>query len=184
MADEENNLLADEENNLLTKKIAEINSSPHLLVTNTHQSEYKSLLKSESHEYYLFSMLQCTISPLPGNDIKCVLSKKGLELYEEVSKKVKDGLFKDTFLEHQLEKGNSGPWFALENSPWFGKSKYIEDGFVGSFNSWNNTHIHGVSEKQGRISTSTCIFVINSTSDEEGWCYTKSGSLYKLNKTL
>lgn len=169
-----------EEKQLLEQKIAQVNSSPHILMSNLPQSDCKLLLKPDSHEYYLFAMYQHTIIPLPGNNIRDILTQDGLTLYEQVLQKVKDGLFKDTFFEHKIQKGQSGRWFALENSPWFGKSEYCEKGIVGAFCTWQNSYVHGLAEKQGMISTSPCIFLMESSNIQDGWCYTKSGSLYKL----
>lgn len=167
---------------VIQETINRLNSHPNVLCSNIDLSniDYKQLLKEDSHEYYLFAFQQYTIKPLPGNVLNDVLSSKGVELFNSIVQKVKDRAFKDSFLTYEVCMDRSGNWFAAESSPWYGKSEYWEDGILGAFVTWNNNFINGNSEKQGAICTSTCIFIVEPTETEDGWCYTKSGSLYKL----
>ena len=172
------------EQQLIEEKINKFKENTHILITETSTSNFKQLLKSDSKEYFLFAFSQCTISPLPGNNLNDILSEKGHELYNQVLKKVKDCVFKDTISNYSIQNIESGKWFALENSPWFDKCKPYGDGITGTFHSWQNIQIKGFAEKHAFsfINTSSCVFFVEATDNDDGWCYTKSGSLYKLIK--
>ena len=179
---QEDNLRIVQENKLLEEKFNQLATCSHVLFTKTSQSDFKQFLKSDSEEYFRFALNQCTILPQPGNNLMDILTEKGQDLYNQILQKVKGRLFKDTISEYTIQHGESGKWFALENSPWFDKCKPFGNGITGTFHSWQNVQINGFAEKQGRITTSSCVFFVQATESEDGWCYTKSGSLYNLKK--
>lgn len=173
-----------QEKTLIQEKVNEVNSSQYVaFLSSITISDYKQLLKNDTHEYYLFASNQCTIYPLPQNKLKNILSSQGLALLEDILRKVKCKEFKDSALDYSICPQNSGYWMALKNSRWFGVSTYWEAGIEGSLNTFFNKCIEGRFEKaDNRLTTSPCVFIVEASEFEDGWCYTKSGSLYKLNK--
>lgn len=156
----------------------------------------QTLLKSDSQEYYMFSSFQKTIIPInneseridtSSSSLEKILSDKGLIIYEHAKTLADMNDFKDEFIEYRFDRSNSGSWFGDENSFWYDKQTMYEKGTKGSFNTWNNINIIGKTKHSGEkfVTTSPCVFIIHECNEEEGneekgWCYTFSGSLYKL----
>jgi hypothetical protein len=153
------------------------------------------MLKSDSQEYYMFSSFQKTIVPINNEEdnidtkvssLENILSDKGMIVFEHAKTLAEMNHFKDEFIEYRFDRSNSGSWFGDEDSVWFDKQTLYEKGTKGSFNTWNNINIIGKTIKSGDkfISTSPCVFIVNGTKGNKGWCYTSSGSLYSLSGNL
>ena len=153
-----------------------MNKHDHLLIlTNPSDPNHTTskLLKKDSLEYYKLCLFQVTIQPEnPDTPLKDILSEYGLMVYEYACNLAKIGA-KDEFMEYTLEQSNSGAWFTDKESPYFDPDE------CGFFNSFKNIIVVGKTKntKEDQFTTtSPCIFV----NKEEGWCYTRSGNIYKL----
>lgn len=170
-----------EERHRVHNEMAELlNQNPNIQISyikHTNQDECPfDWLKKDSKEYYLLANYQYTLYPLNVD----VLTQKGLQLYCSALMQYYNNNFTNEIEEYYIDPQNSGSWFADENSEWYGKANFLEEGSKGCFNSWNNMNIVGMLKDGSPISTSTCIFI----NQELGWCLTKSRSLYKLGKNV
>jgi hypothetical protein len=130
----------------------------------------KELLKPNTREIYEACEWQYTILPLDENKLSDILNDYGVKFYANVMLSVNAKEFKDTIYNPQFANKHSGMWIADKSSPY-----HKDDECLGCLNSWTNVVVSGRSEVHDKdIVTSPCIFI---TSD---WCYTRSGSLYKL----
>lgn len=131
----------------------------------------KELLKPNTKEMYETCEWQHTVWPLDGHGLSDVLNDDGVTLYAKVLVKVNQHQFKDTISDYQIDYKHSGMWVADKSSPFHDESEQCN----GCLNSFNNKAIVGISKTHSKyITTSPCIFIT------PNWCYTKSGSLYKL----
>lgn len=153
---------------------------------NTDLENYAhKLLRKDCKEYYHVSMSQHTVRPLypPEAPIESILSEEGLKKYKFISSRIKQSIelspsslcneiFKDEFVEYSFNATASGSWFANKDSQYY-DSNYLQ----GILNCWNDICISGWTNKHPKgLSTSPVIFI----NEKDGWCITKSGSLYKL----
>jgi hypothetical protein len=153
-------------------------------------TDYRNFLKPETQEYYLFSSYQYTVKALPGNNLKDILSQEGLKLFDELNQQVhREEVVKHPLLNYKLSHSNSGPWESDQNSLWYSSPNNFEPEIRGILNTFNNVCVQGnVAFVDSRwkigeiVTTSPCVFIVEPTATEDGWCYTKSGSLYVLNK--
>lgn len=128
----------------------------------------------DSKEFYSLAADQVTIPKRKGS-YDLVLSTEGILKFRELSCRAINGPFTDTIQQYYLATDNSGPWFADKSSP-----HYVH-GSGGCLNSWNNVRITGWRYLNGiktPISTSCVLFYTDT------WCYTKSGSFYKLGEQV
>ncbi len=147
-------------------------------------------------QYSVFNLYKY---PKGGKTLVEILNYIGQKLYEFVLEKVAKNEFTDELTDYVMTYENSGMWHANEMSEYFDPSNEMK----GCLNSFNNRHITGFSKKNNNMmTTSACIFIMNGgenggVNDEENdeendgvndrdikWCFTKSGSLYKLTSTL
>lgn len=135
-----------------------------------------NLLEPTTKEMYGCCESQYTILLCEGNTLEDVLNKRGMELLQKVREKVKLSQFKDTISSYTVINSRCGMWVANKQSKYYDPSEGIEGYLCG----WNNRKISGQSKHQGGIITSTCIFIDESGTDGCKWCYTYSGSLYKI----
>lgn len=152
--------------------------------TNSFAHQY---VKPDTKEYYYITSDQITI---PYNSLnesyETILSEKGLELLQNIKEKVEKGEFKDTFVKYRVDLENSGSWFGNASSPFYNPTDC-----KGCLNSWGNIVIRGYTQElldnlHGNnpsysdltMKTSPVVFYTNQ------WCYTKSGSLYKLEEKI
>lgn len=125
-------------------------------------------IKKNTREYYLLASHQYTITPL--NKLEDILNEEGENLYNQARKRYERGEYKDTITEYRAIYDNSGSWVSNPESPFYDKKE-----IGGSFNSFQNLKICGITESTGGpITTSPAIFITPE------WCLTSSGSLYKL----
>ena len=159
----------------LAKKLS---NSPHVLCTQ-HLIEDgepipKYFLKPDSEEFYWCSNYQFSIHPKNNNKLSDVLNEDGKVLYNNIRKLVLSSIPQKTIDVYTLEYVNSGSWFADQTSKYYLNAN---DKIKGAFNSFDNISIKGrIIGTKTWINTSPCIFV----NIEEGWCFTKNGSIYKL----
>lgn len=136
----------------------------------------KELLKPGTKEMYETCELQHTVYSIDGNKLSSILNDAGVQLYATVLVKVNNQEFKDTISDYRLIERHSGMWVADQNSPFHDTS---EEGCNGCLNSWNNRAIHGYLTSMSKyVTTSPCIFIT------QDWCYTTSGSLYRLENKI
>ena len=149
---------------------------PQLLKESPFAERY---LKKDTFEYYLVANQQYSIYPVEWNNtvpkLEDILNKDGLRLLIYVQMNVAKNNFKDTILNFNVDPSQSGRWYDTPESSY---SSFYNKGNIGcTLNSWKNMVITGKSEASNeRITTSPCIFI----NQDEGWCFTLSGSLYRL----
>lgn len=137
-----------------------------------------SWLNSDTKEYYFLSVSQYTLYPI--EDYVSSLNVKGKLLYEYVKEQANNNNYKTEIVEYYLERENSGGWFCDPTSKFYNTENKLTDdpNIQGIFNTLNNIVIVGILSTGQPISTSCCVFICNE------WCYTSSGSLYKLGKRI
>lgn len=129
------------------------------------------LLKEDTEERYNACEAQYTIILEKDNRLEDVLNEQGLRLYLAVLRKVEAQEFKNVLVPYAVEFGHSGMWHCNKKSPFFD----AKEGVCAFLNTFRNKLVVGYVKEMNKIlSTSACIFVT------EEWCYTRSGSLYKL----
>jgi len=141
----------------------------------------------DTHEHYHFSLGQYTL--YPTDKYLPLLTDKGKQLYETVMTKVRNGEYKGEIVEYSLNWDRSGPWFAKPESRFYGTAKTPDSDSTiqGCYNCRDNITITGKTADGKPITTSCCIFICDQEGQEgqtsqANWCYTLSGSLYKLGK--
>ena len=138
-----------------------------------------SFIRQDSEEYYFLSDGQYSLFPF--SRYESVLNEEGKELLDRVRRMVKEMSFKNEIHPYSRISEHSGGWRSDQLSPHYGKphpNTVPNDNIQGIWNTWNNVCIQGVASDNKPITTSACIFIF----EDEGWCYTASGSLYKLTK--
>lgn len=110
-----------------------------------------------------------------------ILNDKGKEIYNLILEKVERKEFKDTFTKYAYTSNHSGAWFPDKKSKFYD----TEESINAYLNTFKNVTIVGNSVEKGPIQTSVILFfkdsiVENGEIKEYGWCYSKSGSLYRL----
>ena len=131
------------------------------------------LLKENCLEYFLCSIDQITTKPHnKKTNYKDILNKEGLKIYEKICEKIKKKEFKDEISIKEIYTHQSGTWCADEESPFYNKNdnKMI-------LNTYNNCSFIGVLKEKEIITSTILMYNI-----DENWCFTISGSLYKLVK--
>lgn len=126
------------------------------------------------------------IDMLPEN-IEKILSNDGKNFFDYVKALVeieKKSLKRNVFSNHRFERSLSGSWFENENSKWYKKYEGHDKNVKGCINTRNDIvivgRLHGNKTNEDSLfrSTSPCIFICKTKNEKEGWCYTKSGSIY------
>lgn len=156
------------------------------------------LLKDYTKEKYDVCELQYTIYKeneegiivTTPSEIMDILNEDGKDIYNLVLKKVEEGIYKDVFTKYSILREHSGVWIANKDPEYEQYAKHLE-GVNATLNSFRNIRITGLSESlQKVIDTSVCLFFNRSKIDdneniiEDGWCLTRSGSLYKLKQEI
>jgi len=138
------------------------------------------LMKPGTLEMYEVCECQYSVFPLVNEekgarDIYEILNHTGVKLYTFVLDKILKNEFVDEFTEFCVTTSNSGMWHADESSGYFDPAEHIR----GCLNTFQNQRIQGISKAKNKVlTTSVCIFIANK--EQVKWCFTKSGSLYKL----
>lgn len=156
-------------------------------------------IKKDSVQSYFLSRNQYSIHPFQFGapaTIECTdeepknvittedLNEEGIVLLNKVLNMVKNEEYKDVINDSYLVRSTSGYWEVDDASPYFGTphpNLHAGENIKKVLNMWNNVNVTGVGSK-GHMETSACIFVNEGTREKDGWCYTRSGSLYKLVK--
>lgn len=138
-------------------------------------------VKPDTHEHYHFSLGQYTL--YPTDKFVPLLTDKGKSLLESVQKKVQNKEYKGEIVEYKLNWDRSGSWFAKPESEFYGTARTpgSDPNLKGCYNCRDNITITGRTTDGKPITTSCCVFICD-TEGQENWCYTLSGSLYKLGK--
>lgn len=107
------------------------------------------------------------------------LNEKGRKLYDDVLLKVQNQDYKNEFVKFYTQRELSGSWYADPTSTFYditNKNNPMTDqeSISGLINTWNNVCVIGTVANGESLTTSPCIFI------SDKWCYTSSGSLYKL----
>lgn len=137
----------------------------------------RELLTPGTKEMYNCCEWQYSIILCPGSTFEDVLNTRGMKMLRRAREMVKANQFNDTIYEYHTLFEASGLWTADQ------QSQYHSGKITASLCSLNNICVSGTSGKEhdakkNVISTSACVFI----NEQEGWCYTQSGSLYKINK--
>lgn len=136
-------------------------------------------IKPDVAEWYFSASTQCYMN----KKLLPVMNEKGKKKYEEVLALVRDKKFKNEFVTYRIDPALSGSWYADPMSKFFKMDNPIaEKGTLGMINTWLNVVIVGTLANGEIVTSSPCIFISekDNDSDEVKWCYTSSGSLYKL----
>lgn len=132
----------------------------------------RALLNKSSKEYYNASNYQHTIHIQNNNT--SILNNEGLSLYNNIQEKINANNFNNTIIDYMVMHTESGMWINDNNSNHYDITRAIAE-----LNTLNNVKIYGMNkEKNEPILTSTIIMY------SELWCYTLSGSLYKLENNI
>ena len=132
----------------------------------------RALLNKSGKEYYNASNYQYSIH-IQNNNIN-MLNSEGIILYNNIQKKINANNFTDTIINYMVMHTESGMWINDNNSDYYDITRAIAE-----LNTSNNVKIYGMNkEKNEPILTSTVIMY------SESWCYTLSGSLYKLENII
>ena len=129
-------------------------------------------LKPDCEEYYRCCSEQVTMHPRYSQSLDEILNDAGKELYQKIKEKANNTIPKKEFEMYCIIPVRSGSWFSDQTSKYHG-------GVKATFNSFENLAVWGKSEND-YYQTSPCFFI----NVNEGWCYTKSGSFYKLKSEL
>lgn len=140
------------------------------------------LLKKGTREFYEACEMQYTlpIDTHMTNDIRDILNEKGLALYNDVLEKVNRKEFKDTYSKYFVDSYNSGMWHANKDSPFFDQAENV----VCCLNTFRNRKIQGLNQRVNKVFTTSCCIFYKDSTDDDGWCYTASGSLYRLQEKI
>ena len=131
-----------------------------------------SYVKDTSKFYFQSTSGQRTIYSTEDEKLEEILNKEGIELYQKVLKKVENEEYKDTLQSLNIIHQNPGIWVPNESSPHYNPKEHQRH-----YSDLSNLVVMGFAINKGsNITTSTLIFLTND------WCYTFSGSLYKLEK--
>jgi len=140
------------------------------------QSLSHAYVKTDTESYYGLCSEQVTIPKDENNSYESILNEEGLREFNRVQELVANNAFKNTFVKYRLARGNSGTWFNDKTSSFY-KPEYYS-----ALNTFSNVLIEGVLQDMSDeeissdkvLTTSPVIFYT------DNWCYTRSGSLYKL----
>jgi hypothetical protein len=153
---------------------------PHYKKDMSSKETNRDWIDPEAAEWYFSSSSQCYMDKKALQ----VMNEKGKRKYEEVLALVRDKKFKNEFVTYRIDHERSGSWYANPMSKFFNMDHPMaEKGTLGMMNTWNNIVIAGTLLNGEKVVSSPCVFMSDDTTDNDNavkWCYTSSGSLYKL----
>lgn len=133
----------------------------------------KKYLNEPSKEYYLTSNGQKTIYLSEPNNPN-MLNANGIKIYNEIQDKIKNNQYNETITNYAIMPSPSGMWINDANSDYYDPRQP-----TAVLNTFNNVVIYGVKKGTHEVILTSIIQMYSSE-----WCYTLSGSLYKLENDI
>ena len=143
----------------------------HLIQGDQGPPFVEMFLEPESPEFFWRCSNQVSLYPTRSKSLFAILNDDGKELYQSIKDLYLKSEPKKTFQTYSVCPQESGNWFADKTSKFWN-----EDFGVASIHSFENRIVLGKTASGEWFTTSPCIFI----DTDEGWCFTRSGSFYKL----
>ncbi len=132
----------------------------------------RAYFNKSSKEYYNASNNQNTI--YISNDNISMLNNEGLNLYNSIQQKINSNNFTNKITSYILMYTESGMWINDINSAYYDITRASVE-----LHTFNNIKIYGMNKDKNEPILSSIVIMYGLT-----WCYTTSGSLYKLENNM
>ena len=137
-------------------------------------------VQENTQQHYFLANEQISLYPL--SEYTDVLTEKGQKYLTYCQQLADANEFKGEFVEYYVEFIRTGSWFADKTSQFYNTKHPFLDGEVeGAWCTWRNACVVGLTSSGKPMKTSACVILMNE-GDGVHWCYTYSGSMYKLGK--